>query len=69
MGLEYAEKKWNTLFQLMKQIESDGNEKIKEYTGPQVITNKFTYGLVHGRLCVYDKKDNLLNPPVGDPLE
>lgn len=69
MGLEYAEKKWNTLFQLMKQIESDGNEKIKEYTGSQVITNKFTYGLVHGRLSVYDKKDNLLNPPVGDPLE
>ena len=41
MGLEYAEKKWNTLLQLMKQIESDGKEKIKEYTGPQVITNKF----------------------------
>ena len=69
MGLEYAEKKWNTLLQLMKQIESDGNEKIKEYTGHQVITNKFSYGLVHGRLSVYDKKDNLLNPPVGDPLE
>tara|TARA_E500000178_G_C17014823_1_gene752380 strand:+ start:789 stop:998 length:210 start_codon:yes stop_codon:yes gene_type:complete len=69
MGLEYAEKKWNTLLQLMKQIESDGNEKIKEYTGPHVITNKFAYGLVHGRLSVYDKKDNLLNPPVGDPLE
>ena len=63
MGLEYAEKKWNTLFQLMKQIESDGNEKIKEYTGPQVITNKFTYGLAHGQLNVYDKKGNLLNPP------
>ena len=62
MGLDYAKKKWNTLTQLMKQIESDGNEKIKEYTGPQVITNKFTYGLAHGQLNVYDKKGNLLNP-------
>ena len=69
MGLEYAEKNWNTLTQLIKQIESDGKEKIKDYTGMHIITNKFTYGLAHGRLSVYDKKDNLLNSIVGDPLE
>tara|TARA_X000000950_G_C13695968_1_gene570117 strand:- start:14 stop:211 length:198 start_codon:yes stop_codon:yes gene_type:complete len=63
MGLDYSKKKWNSLTQLMKKIESDGNEKIKEYTGAHVITNKFTYGLAHGQLNVYDKKGNLLNPP------
>lgn len=62
MGLEYTKKSWSSLSQLVSRIEADKKEKIKEYDGMFVITNKYTYGLVLGKLQVYDKKKQHLNP-------
>ena len=47
---DYTKRTWSSLSQLKSEIERSGKEKIKEFNGYELITNKWRYGLYDGVL-------------------
>jgi len=47
---DYTKRTWNSLSQLKDHIEKDGKEKVKDFIGHELITNKYRYGLYGGIL-------------------
>ena len=53
--IDYTKKKWNSLTQLRDAIVKDGKEKVVEFNGLQLTTNKRAFGLYDGQLSVRKK--------------
>jgi len=51
---DYTNRTWSSLSQLKEKIEKDGKEKIVEFNGLELVTNKFIYGLYAGVLVRTD---------------
>lgn len=47
---DYTKRTWSSLSQLRDHIERDGKERVKDFTGNELITNKHRYGLYGGVL-------------------
>jgi len=47
---DYTKQTWTSLSQLASTIEKDKSEKIKDFLGYELITNKYRYGLYGGIL-------------------
>ena len=47
---DYTKQTWTSLSQLASTIEKDKSEKIKDFLGYELITNKYRYGLYSGIL-------------------
>lgn len=48
--MDYTKKSWNSLSQLKSVIESSKGEKVKDFDGIRLITNKYVYTLYQGEL-------------------
>lgn len=49
---DYTHKRWNSLTDLKDKIEKDGKEKIVNFNGYKLITDKRVFGLYDGILSV-----------------
>jgi len=47
---DYTKRTWSSLSQLRDHIERDSKERVKDFTGNELITNKHRYGLYDGIL-------------------
>jgi len=47
---DYTKRSWNSLSQLREHLDRDGKEKVKEFNGFELITNKNRYGLFQGAI-------------------
>tara|TARA_R110002153_G_scaffold27498_2_gene85387 strand:- start:387 stop:596 length:210 start_codon:yes stop_codon:yes gene_type:complete len=52
---DYTKKTWNSLSQLHERIEKDGKERIVNFDGISIVTNKRTFGLYDGVVNVVVK--------------
>jgi hypothetical protein len=48
--MDYTKRTWNSLSQLKEHIVRDGKERILDFTGNEIVTNKYRYGLYDGML-------------------
>lgn len=55
---DYTKQTWTSLSQLASTIEKDKSEKIKDFLGYELITNKYRYGLYDGILIRNPIKKN-----------
>lgn len=54
---DYTKRMWSSLSQLKEHIEKDGKEKIVDFNGAELTTNKRIFSLYQGLLTVRDRKD------------
>lgn len=57
MNEKHLGKKWNSLYDLCRYLESNEIEVIKEFTGDRLVTDKRTYGLFDGNLSFKENED------------
>lgn len=51
---DYTKRMWNSLTQLKEHINKDGKEKVIDFNGFELITNKRRFTLYDGMLFVED---------------